>query len=533
MPSASNSSPISASDRLAKLEAGLARSVNTCRGDLAKLLDRADFSSLLGFCESTRLVFPALLRVEMCANQCPLRLANEFLGAMDLGLRAGHDVTRDERQQLTPENRRAAQNYLGSIALRRESTAILSVRGAEAAYQYLANELISVLSQADDPVLQEFAEELRTRVEHLGLDLSPADDVRAGFTAAITTASLPVKYQAVLLAKAFRGLCMQLRSHCAELLHEAGPFVDSIEDHITIAEHIWERLQWFASELDRATLPSDEQHTNQALETYRSALRACHSTLHDVRKAMAKTHGELEKREGSDQELEETARVEIQKVTRAVLDLERRAAATWREITQMLPGELQDQVKMSIIDVQTSLYPLAQAILKPPPDVKATFQPTPELVAIIERSLIPPPESALQAAQERSKALFGHIKASELSVSLGEIISREVEGTCADFARRAAAESQPRVPLSERGRFDRDVGRELLEAFAVDLYEARAVLDQLHRELFDFASDEPRERNWGRITTDGSSLMLEVDIEEASAVPDLEQLGPEYWNVTP
>jgi hypothetical protein len=117
--------------------------------------------------------------------------------------------------------------------------------------------------------------------------------------------------------------------------------------------------------------------------------------------------------------------------------------------------------------------------------------------------------------------------------NLSEIIGEEVEAVCADFARRAAAAGERTFRLSDTGHFDPEVSRELLAGFELDAYAVRPILDRLHAELVEFAGIAPQVRSWGRITTDGSSLILEVDVERASAVPDLDELGADYWSTTP
>lgn len=339
--------------RFASLEARFASSVKRCTDDLDRLLGHLDIESLRFLCKSTRLAWPSLLRLRVCYMQAPSCLVKELLGVMDLGIAAGQEVARDAQQRLDADWRQRANDYVAAITLRRQLVAMLTVSGIEVVYEDLYDRLIDVSPRVTNPIWLEFAKELRTGAERAGLGLTPMNNTSAVGPVAVTVVSPLAKYRIVLLARAFRGLGVQLFAHCAELLHEAGPFVDAVPDHGAILEAMLERLDWFASELDLPAPPCDEQDVQQELATNRSALQSYRSELQNVRQSL----GELQKRLAAVQGGEEAAKVAIQNAARMVWDMQRRAETTWRQIAQSLPDELRDQMRKSMIEMQQAMRP--------------------------------------------------------------------------------------------------------------------------------------------------------------------------------
>ena len=93
---------------------------------------------------------------------------------------------------------------------------------------------------------------------------------------------------------------------------------------------------------------------------------------------------------------------------------------------------------------------------------------------------------------------------------LRRLIGIRIEQMFGTLAFRAAARGVRAVQISVNGRFLPAIQEGVLRRIPVDYYCAQDVLNGLHRDLVQFASQAALAGDWGQLRCTGSSLWLEV-----------------------
>lgn len=163
-----------------------------------------------------------------------------------------------------------------------------------------------------------------------------------------------------------------------------------------------------------------------------------------------------------------------------------------------------------------------------PKNAKAKFYPSNILVRLVGQNSISVDEEVRTVMMERAK--YTEIENLDITnENIRDRIAVEVEGILADFAQRAAAIGENNVQLSTGNRLNEEICTEIIWGLKLDSYNPRSFLDRLYIELRAFAKI-PRERWWGRITFESATgIRLEVNVAAVSNVPNLSDIGPEYW----
>ncbi len=486
---------------LQELEAPAEKEVELCLENAKQLTAEPSLDLLMDFCSATRMAWARVYRLHVCCREeCPQDLLKDFLFAIQLGMVGANDVPSRERSQGNVVQCEKAKTYLDNISVRRGLVSILASRGPDAVKRRLAQ-----LKAEVDPSHQL----PETRQEPI---LAPARLRRKANVA---------EYRAILMAKAFWGLTCALRSLNLELVREIGPFARAVRDHAKIAAQSSDRANWFIKLIESVSVP-EQQRREQA--RFQAALAdVCARLANEVLEPLEDADRKAQEEGPKDPELESFAESEIRKARSASSDLALAAEKLWRELAETLPEDLRQHAFMSIRTLQELISPAEQV-----PD--ARFCPSRRLLVLIEEGLIRPPPHLLEGLQERAKSLGEPMPGADPE-EFAEMIIHQVEGLCASLARRAAALGEHAVRLSCGGRFTDEVAVELVEQLEVTPYRASDALTLLHREMLAFASAIARRRLWGSITSDGSDIMLDVDIEKALEVPNLDSFGPESCDV--
>lgn len=155
----------------------------------------------------------------------------------------------------------------------------------------------------------------------------------------------------------------------------------------------------------------------------------------------------------------------------------------------------------------------------------ALFLPSKQLVSLVLLHSITPDAHIIWLEKKLPQA----VRAPECDI--GRKITEEVEGLFANLARRASANDDRTILISDGSRFNSDVCEELIDRLGLDPYNPRRALDKLHAELDSFLLPSGRTRPWGVISLDGG-IKFDIDVQWANDVARLDEADPSLWVVT-
>lgn len=161
-------------------------------------------------------------------------------------------------------------------------------------------------------------------------------------------------------------------------------------------------------------------------------------------------------------------------------------------------------------------------------DPKKEFSPSKALVELVRQHMIPPDTEISYIVSELKKI---EVEVGDEIQNISHMIIEQVEGLFTKIAKLMFRSHIP-IKISMENRFTPEVCNELIRRWGLDPLDPGPVLKLLYTEIFIFVSEIVRERNWGKISIEGSNINL-ILRENAFKFPKLSEIDVNgRWVIT-
>ena len=164
-------------------------------------------------------------------------------------------------------------------------------------------------------------------------------------------------------------------------------------------------------------------------------------------------------------------------------------------------------------------------------DPNQRFIPSHRLVEIVYRQMPRSDNDIELLLSEISSTMPTTIDETNEIEVVKELIADHVENMLTKRAKRASYANEKDIVVGFNNRFTPEIGLELVDRLGLDIYIAPEVLKLLYDELLTFLSVTPRERVWGRVYQENTTIKLEVK-KGVFTLPKFPSIDDQRWLIT-